>query len=207
MKKIIILLLAMLTASVSIQAGDPTEKQIKKVVKAKKKDFKKQKWELYGTAQTLDMVLYNYYKELYAAGSNIKEVTGLGAESENKTILHQKAIMDAARTYSQNTCSQVEVKANNVLSSISKEELDDFRQTFTSNVSKQIGGQLKECFSVIRASKTSPGYYEMQTFFLLDERNALNALKEAMRATYIERKFKQEMLEPLMDAVSVPGMN
>ncbi|MBP5771812.1 MAG: hypothetical protein J6W75_10740 [Bacteroidaceae bacterium] len=207
MKKIIILLLAMLTTSVSMQAGDPTEKQIKKAVKAKKKDFKKQKWELYGTAQTMDMVLYNYYKELYAPGSNIKEVTGLGAESENKTILHQKAIMDAARTYSQNTCSQVEVKAKNALSSISKEELDDFRQTFTSNVSKQIGGQLKECFSVIRASKTSPGYYEMQTFFLLDERNALNALKEAMRATYIERKFKQEMLEPLMDAVSVPGMN
>lgn len=207
MKKIIIILLAMLTTSVSMQAGDPTEKQIEKAVKAKMKDFKKQNWELYGTAQTMEMVLYNYYKELYSPGGNIKEVTGLGAESENKTILHQKAIMDAARTYSQNTCSQVEVKAENALSSISKEELDDFRQTFTSNVSKQIGGQLKECFSVIRASKTSSGYYEMQTFFLLDERNALNALKEAMRATYIERKFKQEMLEPLMDAVSVPGMN
>lgn len=207
MKKIIILLLAMLTTSVSMQAGDPTEKQIKKAVKAKKKDFKKQKWELYGTAQTLDMVLYNYYKELYAPGSNIKEVTGLGAESENKTILHQKAIMDAARTYSQNTCSQVEVKAENELKSISKEEVDDFRQRFTSNVSKQIGGQLKECFSMIRASKASPGYYEMQTFFLLDERHALDARKEALRATFIECKFKQEMLEPLMEAVSAPVMN
>ena len=207
MKKIIILLLAMLTTSVSIQAGDPAEKQIKKAVKAKMKDFKKQKWELYGTAQTLEMVLYNYYKDLYAPGNYIKEVTGLGAESENKTILHQKAIMDAARTYSQNACSQVEGQAQNELKSISKQEIDDFRQLFTSNVSKQIGGQLKECFSVIRASKTSPGYFEMQTFFLLDERKALDARKEAMRATFIETKFNKEMLEPLMNAVNSPVMN
>ncbi len=204
MKKIIILLLAMLTLSVSMHAGDPTEKQIKKTVKARVKELKKGGWEVFGTALPLDAALYNYYKDLSKLAQFGCEQMGNGSESENKTVLHAKAVADAMRGYSTKASNNVSVHTVDELNSISAKDLEDFRSSYESNVNKTITSQMKEYFSIIRPSQKIKGCYEMQTFFLTDEREALKSRKQAMKATFFEKKFNQEMLAPLEKAVELP---
>ena len=204
MKRIIFILLAMLTTSVSIHAGDPTEKLIKKAVKEKMKELKKGRWEAFGTALPLDAALYNYYKDLYALAQNGCEQMGNGSESVNKTVLHNKAVADALRIYSTKASSNVSVEVVEELGSINGTDLQDFRSTYENKVRKTINNQLKEYFSIIRPSQSIKGAFEMQTFFLVDERMALEARKQAMKETFFEKKFKQEMLAPLEKAIEVP---
>ena len=204
MKKIIFILLAMLTTSVSVQAGDPTEKQIKKAVKTRVKELKKGGWEVFGTALPLETALYNYYTDLYKLAQNGCEQMGNGSESTNKTVLHQKAMADALRSYSTKASSNVSVNTVEELGSINGKDLEDFRSTYESKVQKTINNQMREYFSIIRPSQTIKGSYEMQTFFLVDDRKALECRKQAMKETFFEMKFKEEFLAPLEKAVELP---
>ena len=204
MKKIIFVLLAMLTTSVSVHAGDPTEKLIQKTVKTRLKELKKGGWEVFGTALPLDAALSNYYQTYFKLGDNGCEQVGNGSESENKTILHAKAVADAMRGYSTKASNNVSVETVDALNSISGKDLEDFRSTYESKVNKTINSQLKEYFSIIRPSQTIKGCYEMQTFFLVDEREAVKARLQAMKETFFEKKFNKEMLAPLETAVGLP---
>lgn len=204
MKKILILMLAMLTASATLYAADPVEKAINQAIKAKKKELKKGGWELFGTSQTLDMVLYDYYDKLLRTGGNYTEQMGNGDNSANKTLLHQKTLVDAARSYAQKTSSQVEGMVTDELKSIDKMEVEDFNSMFSSKIQQSIGGQLQEKYSVIRESKNNPGYYEMQTYFLVDESKAQQVRKEAMQAVLEKTKFGQGTRESLVNAAGAP---
>lgn len=204
MKKIIFVLLAMLTTSVSLHAGNPTESNIKKMVKAKLKELKKEGWTVFGTALPLDAALSNYYQAYFKLGDNGCEQMGNGSESENKTILHAKAVADAMRGYSTKASNNVSAETTDALNSISGKDLEDFRSTYESKVRKNISSQLKEYYSIIRPSQTIKGCYEMQTFFLVDEREAVKARLQAMKETFFEKKFNKEMLAPLEAAVGLP---
>ncbi len=204
MKKIFFILLAMLTTSVTTHAGDPTVKQIKKAVKSRMKELKKGGWEVFGTALPLDVALYNYYADLFKLAQNGCEQMGNGSESENKTVLHNKAVADAMRGYSTKASSNVSVNTVEELGSINGKDLEDFRSTYESKVQKTINNQMREYFSIIRPSQTIKGSYEMQTFFLVDDRKALECRKQAMKETFFEMKFKEDFLVPLEKAVELP---
>ena len=204
MKKAFLFMLVMLVTVTNIYAGNPTEKIIKKAVKTRMKELKKGGWEVFGTALPLDVALYNYYTDLYKLAQNGCEQMGNGSESENKTVLHQKAMADALRGYSTKASSNVSVETVEELNSINAKDLENFRSMYESKVQKTINNQLREYFSIIRPSRTIKGSYEMQTFFLVDDRKALEFRKQAMKETFFEMKFKQDMLDPLEKAVELP---
>ena len=67
MKRFIVMLLAaVLAVPVANVSAQNLSKAIKKEYKAKMKQLKKEKWELYGSARTLDVTLAKYYEALDA---------------------------------------------------------------------------------------------------------------------------------------------
>lgn len=207
MKRTILLVLAMVVAMSPCFSKPMTEKEIKKNVKDKVKALEKGGWEVWGTTLTLDAALAEFYTKKSELGDFGYEQVGSGSESTNKTVLHQKALIDAARSYAQKAASQVVGKIISEMGSISAKDLEEFSSTFSASVSKSINGQLKEYFSIIRPSKAVPGSYEMQTYFLVDEKEAVLLRRQALKEAYLEKRFKTEVMDALDKAVDEPLTN
>ena len=101
MRRIVVILLAVLLAApMGNVSAQNLSKAIKKEYKAKMKQLKKEKWELYGSSRTLEVTLSKYYESL-DANPNVREIMGLAPRFKSKSVGHQTAINDACRTYAQ----------------------------------------------------------------------------------------------------------
>ena len=207
MKKTILWVLAALMAMAPCFSKPLTEKEIKARVKTQVKQLKKGGWEVWGTALPLDAALTEFYTKKSEMGDFGYEQVGNGSESTNKTVLHQKALMDAARSYSQKAESQIVGKIMSDINGISAKDLEEISSTFSASVSKRISGQLKEYFSIIRPSKDIPGSYEMQTFFLVDEKEAVLLRRQALKEAYVEKRFQKEVMDALDNLAVEPMAN
>ena len=205
MKKIIISLLSVLLVfPVSIQSQN-LSKAIKKEYKAKMKQLKKEKWELYGSSRTLEVTLGKFYEELDSK-ENVREIMGNAAKFKSKTVGHQSAINDACRTYAQQCGSIVKGRIDSDLASDGedvKSEFDHFYAAYERLVEKEIQGELQEKFSLIRQIDKDKGdpVYEMQTYFLVDEEAASKARIRAYEQAVKESEAAQKMATKISDFV------
>lgn len=205
MKRIIILLLSVLLISpVSIQSQN-LSRAIKKEYKAKMKELKKGKWELYGSARTLDVSLAKYYEAL-DANENVREIMGNAARFKSKTVGHQSAINDACRTYAQQCGSFVKGRIDSDLGSDGldvRSEFDHFYAAYERLVEKEIQGELQEKFSIIRQIDKDKGdpVYEMQTYFIVDEEAASRARIRAYEQALKESEVAQKMATKISEFV------
>lgn len=204
MRKLLVILLAtLLVAPVENVSAQKLSKAIKKEYKAKMKQLKKEKWELYGSSRTLEVVLGKYYEELDSK-ENVREIMGNAAKFKSKTVGHQSAINDACRTYAQQCGSIVKGRIDSDLASDGEDvnsEFDHFYAAFERLVEKEIQGELVEKFSLIREIDKDGPVYEMQTYFLVDEEAASKARIRAYEQAVKESEAAQKMATKIGDFV------
>ena len=206
MKRIIYLLLAVVLAvPFEVANAQNLSKAIKKEYKAKMKQLKKEKWELYGSSRTLEVTLGKFYEELDSK-ENVREIMGNAARFKSKTVGHQSAINDACRTYAQQCGSIVKGRIDSDLASDGDDvnsEFDHFYAAYERLVEKEIQGELQEKFSLIRQIDKEKGepVYEMQTYFLVDEEAASKARIRAYEQAVKESEAAQKMATKIGDFV------
>lgn len=206
MRRIVVILLAVLLAApMGNVSAQNLSKAIKKEYKAKMKQLKKEKWELYGSSRTLEVTLSKYYEAL-DANPNVREIMGLAPRFKSKSVGHQTAINDACRTYAQQCGSTVKGRIDSDMASDGldvKSEFDHFYAAYERTVEKEIQGELQEKFSIIRQIDKEKGdpIYEMQTYFLVDEEAASRARIRAYEQALKESEAAQKMANKIGDFV------
>ena len=216
MKKTIQLLLVigMLFACPVVNAQNRTmNKALKKEYKLKKKEFEKGQWQIYGTARSLDVALLKHYEKLNE-NENVHEILGVATAFKSKNIGKQVALNNACNLYARQAGSHVKGRivsdmANNA-DDVSA-EFDHFYAAYESLVEKEIKGEMKESFSVIRENgkdkKSGAPVYEMQTFYLIDEDAAsearIRAFENAMRESAAAQKHAEMVSKFIQEGFEV----
>lgn len=177
---LVILTLALFSQIQSFAQNDLLNKALQKEYKAKMKEFKKGGWEIFGSSRSLEVALLNHYDKLNKGGDNVYEIVGIASAFKSKNIGRQIAMNNACVIYSSQAGSQVKGRVVSDMGADADNltvEFDHFYAAYERAVEKEIRGEIKESFSIIRQNKD--GSYEMQSFFLFDEDSALNARVKA----------------------------
>ena len=207
MKKLgmfLMLLVAMAVAMPSNSYGqyDKMKKKAqKKEYKTKMKQFKKEGWTVYGTSHSMDVALLEHYEALQEDGA--EEIVGVASAFKSKNVGKQAAMNSAINEYARKAQSFVQGRIVSDMFNNSDdvpEEFDKFYAAYESMVVKEIKGELKPSFSVIRTKgKDEKGneIYEMQTYFIVNEDQAakarIRAMEEAMKESELAQKYAEKV--------------
>ena len=216
MKKTIqfLLVIGMLFACPVVNAQNKAmNKALKKEYKLKKKEFEKEKWVIYGTSRSLDVALLKHYEKLNE-NENAHEIVGVATAFKSKNIGKQVATNNACNIYARQAGSHVKGRivsdmANNA-DDVSA-EFDHFYAAYESLVEKEIKGEMKESFSVIRETgkekATGAPIYEMQVFYVVDEDAAtaarIRAFENAMRESAAAQKHAKMVSDFIREGFEV----
>lgn len=205
MKKIIIFLLAALLVVPAVEAQNKAlAKAQKKEYKQKMKEYKKGKWQLFASSRSLEVALLTHYEKLNALGENGYEVVGVAPRFKSKNIGHQEAVNNACITYAQHAGSTLKGRIVSDMASNGDDtsaEFDHFYGAYERLVEKEIKGEMRESYSIIRLLDKKSGEYEMQTFFIIDENAATRARIRAMENALKESEAAQKYAEKVSQFV------
>lgn len=203
MKKFIVLLVSMLLmipAASNAQNSNALSKALKKEYKSKMKEFKKDGWKNFGSTRSLEVVLLKHYEEMNEGKG---EVVGLASVSDakHKNLLKSTAEVNAFTTYARNSGMALRgrVVADLGLTDEEKSEFEHVYQAYEGSVEKEIKGELKPSFSVIR--ETSDNHIEMQIFYLVDEDAATKARIRAFENAAKESEIAQKYANKVSDFI------
>ena len=195
------------------------DKALQKEYKTKMKEFKKGGWEIFGSSRSLDVALLNHYDKLNKGGDNTYEIVGIASAFKSKNIGRQIAINNACVIYASQAGALIK---GSVVSDMGADadnltvEFDHFYAAYERAVEKEIRGEIKESFSIIR--KNNDGSYEMQSFFIFNEELALKARIKAFEIAAQESiaaqkyadiisKYINEKVVPTEEASESIGQN
>ena len=210
MKKIILLMLAVILMAPAAEAGNKQLKKAqKKEYKEKIKEYQKGKWELFGSSHTLEVALLNHYGQLNTLGADGSEVVGIASRFKSKNIGHQQAINNACLTYAQQAGSKLKGRIVSDMAANgddSSAEFDHFYAAYERLVEKEIKGEMVESYSIIRclnpkAKNEKDKEYEMQTYFIISESAATRARIRAMENAFKESEAAQKYAKKVSDFV------
>lgn len=210
MKKIIMLILAAILMVPAVEAENKQlNKALKKEYKAKMKEYKKGKWELFGSSRTLEVALLQHYDQLNNLGEDAREVVGIASRFKSKNVGHQQAINNACVTYAQQAGSHLKGRIVSDIAANGDEtsaEFDHFYAAYERLVEKEIKGEMTESYSIIRClnpkAKPQDREYEMQTFFIVNESAATRARIRAMENALKESEAAQRYAQKVSDFVN-----
>ncbi|MBQ8242712.1 MAG: hypothetical protein IJZ40_04500 [Bacteroidaceae bacterium] len=201
MKKVIMLLMALCLLTANADAQNKTlEKARKKEYKTKIKEYKKENWKLFGSSRSLDVALLTHYDKLNNLGEDGHEVVGIASKFKSKNVGKQMAINNACLTYAQQAGSQVKGR---IVSDMAGDgidadaEFDNFYAAYERLVEKEIKGEMKESYSIIRDN--GDGTSEMQIYFIVSESAAskarIRAMEEAAKESAAAQKYAQKVAD------------
>lgn len=203
MKKLIMLLMAICLVAPQVDAQNKTlEKARKKEYKAKMKEYKNENWKLFGSSRSLDVALLTHYDKLNNLGEDGHEIVGVASKFKSKNVGRQMAINNACLTYAQQAGSQVKGR---IVSDMAGDgidadaEFDNFYAAYERLVEKEIKGEMKESYCIIRENKD--GTFEMQVYFIVSESAASKARIRAMEAAARESAAAQKYAQKVADFV------
>lgn len=210
MKKIIMFILAVILMMPAVEAENKQlQKALQKEYKAKMKEYKKEKWKLFGSSRTLEVALLQHYDQLNSLGKDAREVIGIASRFKSKNAGHQQAINNACITYAQQAGSYLkgrvvsDIATNGVDSST---EFDHFFAAYERLVEKEIKGEITESYSIFRClnpkAKEKDREYEMQTFFIVNENAATRTRIRAMENALNESEAAQRYAQKVSDFVN-----
>ncbi len=197
MKKILLFVLAViLVAPVSYQPLNaawktPLEKALAKQYKKKLKEFKKEGWKLSGSSSTLEVALLQHYDKL--AKGDMQEIVATVDHFKSRNVGQQVVLNNACITYARQAGSSLRGRVNSDLNYNGDDaavEFDKMYSAYESLVEKEIRGELKQSFTLIRDN--GDGTYSMESFFLVDEDSASRARIKAMAQAAKESGLAQE---------------
>ena len=173
-------------------------KAAKKEYKTKLKEFKKGKWEAYGTTRSLEVCLLSHFDKLQKLGEDGREIMGSATRFKSKNIGHQMAISNACVLYAGQAGSSLQGRVVSDMAGNGSDptaEFDHFYAAYERLVEKEIKGELQESFSVIRPY--GDGTFEMQTFFIVSETAAskarIRAFEEAARESAAAQAYADKV--------------
>ena len=203
MKKLIMFLMAICLIAPHMDAQNKTlEKARKKEYKAKMKEYQKENWKLFGSSRSLDVALLTHYDKLNNLGEDGHEIVGVASKFKSKNVGKQMAINNACLTYAQQAGSQVKGR---IVSDMAGDgidadaEFDNFYAAYERLVEKEIKGEMKESYSIIR--ENGDGTFEMQVYFIVSESAASEARIRAMEAAAKESAVAQKYAQKVADFV------
>lgn len=216
MKKTIQLLLVigMLFACPVVNAQSRAmNKALKKEYKLKKKEFEKGKWVIYGTSRSIDVALLKHYEKLNE-NENAYEIVGVATAFKSKNIGKQVALNNACNLYARQAGSHVKGRVVSDMANNADDvsaEFDHFYAAYEALVEKEIKGEMKESFSIIRETgkekKTGAAIYEMQTYYVIDEDAAsaarIRAFEQAMRESEAAQKHAEMVSDFIKEGFEV----
>jgi hypothetical protein len=189
--------LCLLLPSVNAQSK-ALEKLYKKEYQRKMKEFKKEKWKVFGTSRSFDVALMQHYDKLNNLGDNGQEIVGVASKFKSKNIGHQMAINNACMTYAQQAGSQLKGRIVSDMNGNGTDAEGEFEKIYAAYerlVEKEIKGEMKESFSVIRDN--GDGTFEMQSFFIIDENAAsaarIRAVENAAKETAVAQQYAKKV--------------
>ena len=176
-------------------------KALKKEYKLKKKEFSKGGWQIYGTSRSIDVALLKHYEKLNE-NENAYEIVGVATAFKSKNIGKQVALNNACNLYARQAGSHVKGRVVSDMANNADDvsaEFDHFYAAYEALVEKEIKGEMKESFSIIRETgkekKTGAAIYEMQTYYVIDEDAAsaarIRAFEQAMRESEAAQKHAE----------------
>ena len=203
MKKLIMLLMAICLVAPQVDAQNKTlEKARKKEYKAKMKEYKNENWKLFGSSRSLDVALLTHYDKLNNLGEDGHEIVGVASKFKSKNVGRQMAINNACLTYAQQAGSHVKgrIVCDMAGDGIDADaEFDNFYAAYERLVEKEIKGEMKESYCIIRENKD--GTFEMQVYFIVSESAASKARIRAMEAAARESAAAQKYAQKVADFV------
>lgn len=211
MKKffIVLMVLSFTFSTNSVAQSDILNKALKKEYKTKMKELKKGGWEIFGSSRSIEVALLNHYDKLNKGDGSIYEIVGIASAFKSKNIGRQMAINNACTIYASQAGSMVKGRVVSDMGADADNltvEFDHFYAAYERAVEKEIRGEMKESFSIIR--QNSDNSYEMQTFFLYDEDAALNArikaFENAAKESIAAQKYA-DIISKFINETVVPG--
>ncbi len=214
MKKLSVLLMFVLSMAMIMPSCSTTsklEKAREKQYKTKMKEFNKEGWKVYGTARSLDVALLEYYEELKNEG--VIEVMGVASAFVSKNVGSNAALNSAINRYAQTAASNVRGRIVSDLFGNADDvpaEFDKFYAAYENRVEKEIKGELRPSFSVIRSKgKNEKGQetFEMQTYCLVNESAAskarIRALEDALKESEVAQKYAKQVSDFVQEGFKV----
>lgn len=199
------LILAVILMVPAVEAENkPLQKALKKEYKAKMKEYKKGKWELFGSSRTLEVALLQHYDQLNTLGEDTREVVGIASRFKSKNVGHQQAINNACITYAQQAGSHLKGRVVSDIAANGDDtsaEFDHFYAAYERLVETEIKGEMSESYSIIRCIDPKKDEYEMQTFFIVNESAATRARIRAMENALKESEAAQRYAQKVSDFV------
>ncbi|MBO4965446.1 MAG: hypothetical protein J6C81_04180 [Muribaculaceae bacterium] len=157
------------------------------------KEYKKEKWKLFGSSRSLDVALLRHYDRLNELGEDGREIVGVSSRTKSKNIGKQMAYNNACLTYAQQAGSSVKGRVISDLSGDGVDavaEMDHFYSAYERLVEKNIKGEMEESYSIIHDN--GDGTFEIQTFFIVSESAASKARIRAMEDAMKESEAAQK---------------
>lgn len=211
MKKIFALLVVLLVAFTTVEAQNKAlEKARKKEYKAKMKEYKREGWKIFGTSRNLDVALLTHYEKLNTMGDDAFEVVGIATRFQSKSGGKGMALNNACLTYAQTAGSYVKGR---IVSDLAVDgidtnaEFEHFYAAYERLVEKEIKGEMRESFSVIRKvgvnKQTGNDEFEMQIYYIVNESAAskarIRAFENAMRESEAAQKYAKQVSDFVQD--------
>lgn len=204
MKKLFMFLLALcfVLPTVDAQNSKALNKALKKEYKTKMKEFKKGGWTLYGSTRSLDVALLSHYDKLNKEGEDAYEIMGTCSQFKSKNVGHQTCLNNAANIYASQASRTLKGRIVSDMAGNGDDasaEFDHFYAAYESLVQKEINGELKESFCIIKDNKD--GTFEMQSFFVISESAATRARIRAYENALKESEAAQKYADKVSDFV------
>ena len=205
MKKVLAILLAVLFILPAAYAADPA-KQLKKAKEKEPKEvmkrLKKEQWSLLGSSRSLEVALLSHWTELDALGADGKEIVGISTRTKSKNIGQQMATNAACINYAQEAGSAVKGRALTDMAGSgvdTDKEFENFYAAYERLVEKEIRGEMKQSFSLIRTN--ADGTFEVQSFYIISEDAASKARIRAFENATKESEAAQKHADKISEFV------
>lgn len=202
-QKLLLLVLGLCFLAPTVNAQNKAlEKARKKEYKQKMKMYKDEGWKLFASSRSLDVALLTHYDKLNTMGEDGQEIVGVATKCRSKNVGRQMALNNACVTYAQQAGSKVKGR---VVSDMQGDgvnadaEFDKFYSAYERLVDKEIRGEMKESYSIIRDN--GDGTYEIQTYFIVNESAASQARLRAMEQASKETEMAQQYAKKISDFV------
>lgn len=195
MKKVILILMALclIAPMANAELDKNTKKKVEKMAKNKAKELEKNGYTIMGSLP-LKESLIKHYTALYSGAT---EQIGTG-HAKSKNNGRQMCLTFAMSEYATKALSQI--KGRNVTDSYGNEvdtendaEFARFYAAYERLTQKEIKGDLKESFTVMK--QNPDGSYDFEMYMLLDEDQARAARQKALKAAAAESKLAQNYAE------------
>ena len=156
---------------------------------------------MFGSTRTLEGALTSHFEKLNALGENGSEIVGVASvtDSKHKNLLKQNAIANVCNEYAAKSGRHVRGRSVSDigLTDDEKSEFEHFYAAYESQVDKEIKGELKESFTVIK--EVNSKQIDMQTYYIVDEDAAtkarIRAFENAKKESEIAQKYASQLSE------------